>query len=110
MPEGKRSHTALPYHLIPPQARNLEARRFEYGLRKYGRDNWKNLSKEQFVDAWNHMYEHMMNFKEGIVDDNIPNVETHLGAICFNCSIIAWALEKGIVTLEDFSGREEDIL
>lgn len=81
---AQRSAKNLPYHLIPMEAIQAIAGRFQIGAAKYGEDNWKKGGPEFFKDAKNHLYEHMLRYVAGDVS------EDNLGAVLWNASALLW--------------------
>ena len=75
-----RSSRSPRFDLIPRQGLVRLAHRYELGLKKYSRDNWrKGLSNEEWLDQLKcHMADHMSKYLS-----NYDVKDDHLAAICW---------------------------
>lgn len=88
---AKRDAKKPPYHLIPFEALEALARRFEKGLH-YGENNWKKGDKEWLDDAFNHCIEHLYKYKNGDTSEDSP--EENLAAAAWFPVIAIWHLRR----------------
>lgn len=80
------------YDLIPREALDALAARFELGARKYGTDNWTGGGKQFMVDRLNHIIRHakiLIDKIEGRFDGN----DDDAAAIACNATIV-WELVR----------------
>lgn len=81
--------------LVPPELMRAAAQRFEMGLKKYSKDNWKKGVRDQefLVERANHMAEHMLRYLSG--DFSEDTEEENLGAIAWAVSVLLYARARG---------------
>lgn len=92
-----------PYHLIPLSLFIRTARRFEKGLKKYPRHNWKKglKDKEYILDRLNHALEHLILAMESIENSEIE-LDDNLGAVTCNVSMaMEYQLVNGLIKKEE---------
>lgn len=97
---AKRSTKKPLYHLVPIELLRAVAQTRAYGDRKYEPGNWKQGDAEFFIDCLSHAIEHLM--RAGDPEDK-DGVHKHLGHAACNIAFLLWALERKIVTPEDFA-------
>ncbi len=91
------------YWMIPFVVLRAVAQRFDLGAKKYDAHNWKRGSKDpEFMrDRFNHMFEHMMKFKEG--GDAEDNQEASIIAVLINAVFLTyWTIMYPVKVMEAF--------
>ena len=94
---AKRRDLKPRFDLIPYEFLESVARVLTSGAVRYGPYNWKRGQKDFFLDAWNHAFVHLQNFKEGDAS------EDHLAHLACNVAFMIWAVKNGVVAQDDFS-------
>lgn len=93
---GARTAAHAPrFDLMPPELARAVAGRYELGLRKYSKDNWKKgISDPAFLlERANHIYEHLLKYLQG--DFLEDSEEENLAAIGWGVSVLLHALARG---------------
>lgn len=93
---GARTAAHAPrFDLVPPELMEAVANRFEVGLLKYSKDNWKKgISDPAFLlERANHVYEHLVKYLQG--DFQEDSEEENLAAIGWGVSVLLHALARG---------------
>ncbi len=91
---AKRSKVMPRFDLLPYEALQCLADRFELGAKKYAKDNWKKgASDPDFnADALSHMQHHLSCFiNEDFSEDDAWG---HLGAIMWGAATRAWKIKQ----------------
>lgn len=89
---AKRSKLANRFDLIPSAGISAIASRFQAGSIKYGDNNWKQAiaipddAKAFAVDAFNHAFEHMLQMKDGVHDEDAGG---NIGAVGWAMVVLA---------------------
>lgn len=86
---AKRSSKKPRYDLIPFEALEAIAERFELGGKIYGDDNWKKGGEDFYLDAKNHAQHHLLCYIHGILEDEKSPVD-HLKAAAWNLAVLLW--------------------
>lgn len=99
------SKLELDMHDLPYAALRSAAHRFNYGRKRHGRFNWKQGDTKFAEERLKHLVNHMMIFCE-------ERTQEDLDAILCNAMMIAWYMDKGILSLDPvkdfmFDGKEK---
>lgn len=92
---ARRSEKKPPYHLFPKHGLGRIAGRWQMGLEKYGKDNYKlSLQTRESAytfaaEAFNHIIDHALNMANGLEPE-----EDHLGAIGWGVMYLAEVEER----------------
>ena len=97
-PGGARRTDRKPrFDLIPFEFLEAVAEVLTSGAARYGPYNWKRGRKDFFLDAWNHAFVHLQQFKEG------DKAEEHLAYLACNILFMICAVKNGVVLQDDFT-------
>ena len=102
---GAKRHDRKPLvFLVPRELLDLVAETRMRAELKYGFGNWKLGDRLFFVDCLSHAIIHLMDAPSEAEGEDF---RTHLAHAASNLAFIAWALDRGIVTVDDFRKAAE---
>lgn len=73
------------YTLIPVEILDILADRFQFGADKYGRDNWKNGTKEDAIIFQEAAYRHLLQWI-----NKLNKEEDHAAALMTDVAMYEW--------------------